>query len=149
MILFFTTITVVPLMLVFAGMAIDLTALGELKTRAQVAVDAGATAGAASIRFVKDVPECTKDCTGNWTLNTDVPRAYSALNGFANPDVTFDPAAPGVTVSVTSSIGTSFLRLIGITQLNTAASAKAVRKNIEQAVKDAEPPVPGRSALVK
>lgn len=149
MIIFFTTIVAVPLMLIFAGLAIDIAALGVLKDRVQVAADASATATAAAIHFVKDDPECVKDCAGHWAWSPAVATAYAQLNGFPVQDAQFDPATPRVSVVIGAAMPTSFLRLVGVNVLATAARADAVRTNVTQEVKDAEPPVPGRSALVR
>ena len=147
MIGFFVAIVVLPMMLIVAGLGIDVAALATLRDRAQLAADAAATAGAASTHFVKDVPECTVDCTGHWALNLDVPKAFASLNGFPEATIVFNPGEPSVAVTITTSLQTTLLRLIGITTLNTGAFAKAIRFNTDQAAKDQEPPAPGRSRL--
>src|SRR5690242_17172083 len=91
MIIFFVAVAVLPVSLLFAGLAIDLGALGVLRDRLQVAADAGAVAGASSIAWTKADHSCLTNCAGSWSLNLDVPKAYSALNGAPDPDVTFTP----------------------------------------------------------
>ena len=147
--IFFITVSVIPLMLIVAGLAIDLGALGVIRDRAQVAVDAAATAGASAIHFVKNDPTCISNCDGVWLLDTEIARQYAIQNGLPEPAITFDPSVPKVKVTGTASIGTSFLRLIGITHLDTSAAAVAIRTNVAQPDKDAEPPTPGRYRLTK
>ena len=144
---FFVTIVLVPMMLIVAGLGIDVSALATLRDRVQLAADAAAVAGASSIHFVKDIPECTVDCTGHWAMSLDIPRAYAALNGFNEATITFNPAEPSVTVTISTAMSTSLLRLIGIQVLSTGAISKAIRMNVDQAAKDAEPPAAGRSRL--
>jgi len=64
MIIFFTTILCLPLMLIVAGLGIDLAALATLRDKVQVAADAGAVAGASAIHFVKDDEKCEVNCPG-------------------------------------------------------------------------------------
>lgn len=148
--IFFVTVLVLPLMLVLSGLAIDLAALGTARDRAQVASDAAATAGASSIRFQKFDPDCVKDCGGIWILpSMNTVITYAEQNGFSDPTVVFSPAEPSVTVTVTGSSPTSFLRLLGFNRFDTIAMAKAIRTNVSQEEKDAANPTPGHSRLVQ
>ncbi len=145
MIIFFVGVLVIPLMLIFAGLTVDLGAFGVLRDKLQRAADSAATAGASAVTWQKTDPACSTNCSGVWTLNEDVSRAYSSLNGYTPASVSFDPAVPSVFVSVASVMDTSFLRLIGITSLASAAQAKAVRSNIDEP----ERSKPGRSRLTQ
>ena len=139
-----TTILVLPLMLIFAGIAVDVAAVGQRDAELQTCADAAATAAASSTYWVPPEPPETE---GHWDLDIAQASTYHVLNcpgaTLAAPTATGQP--PVVRVAVSGTSETSFLKILGIQQLAVAAVAEAVRKNTTEA----ERPDAGRSRLVK
>ena len=146
MILFFCSILVVPLVLMLGALTVDLPVLFRERVRAQAAADSAAVAGASSTTWLPDDPACVgPSCPGTWQVNPDVPKAYSALNGYPSPTVTTNLTTPSVRVVISTSTETVFARLIGLNRLSTTVVAEAIRRNIEEAQRLD----PGRSALTQ
>jgi Flp pilus assembly protein TadG len=144
-VLLFTTVTLV-LLLVFGGIAIDLTYFGSVRRELQRSMDAAALAGAGNLGFDDTVFPAARAAAQN----------YAGLNGYSdpaagiiglNPNVandangqivlgiwdgaTFAPSLDGTKVNAVrcqfaSTIPTSFLRLLGMADLPVSAQAIAI-----------------------
>jgi Flp pilus assembly protein TadG len=147
-VLLFTTALVVPVMLVLAGLAIDMAYLGEVKTQVQRSMDAAALAGAGNLGFNSSYFPGAYAAATNYALlnpfrvgtialapspgNADVPPASGTGNivlGIWN-GTTFAPSLDGTQVNAVKcqyarTIPTSFLRLLGVTTLPVSAQAIA------------------------
>jgi hypothetical protein len=144
MILFFCTILVVPLMILIGGLSVDLAALGQRDAKLQSCADSAVLAAASSTYWVEPEPPATE---GRWELDLSQVTRFHQLNcpgaALEAPTATGQPPTVAVTLRTVSE--TSLLRVIGLQQLNVAAHAKAVRRNILEA----ERPDPGRSRLTQ
>ena len=149
-ILLFTTILVVPLMIIFGGLAMDLAYHGTVDDELQRAMDAAALAGAGKLGFDASafgvVRQSAQDYavgnpyrsenlakqinTSNFTWTTANNSGDNIVLGIWNAG-TFTPSLEGNKVNAvrcqfSSSIPTSFLRLIGVNSLDSAAQAVAI-----------------------
>jgi Flp pilus assembly protein TadG len=149
-ILLFTTILVVPLMIIFAGLAMDLAYHGTVDDELQRAMDAASLAGAGKLGFDASafgaVRQSAQDYavgnpyrsenlakqinTSNFTWTTANNSGDNIVLGIWNAG-TFTPSLEGNKVNAvrcqfSSSIPTSFLRLIGVNSLDSAAQAVAI-----------------------
>jgi Flp pilus assembly protein TadG len=149
-ILLFTTVLVVPLMIIFGGLAMDLAYHGTVDDELQRAMDAAALAGAGKLGFDSKafgaVRQSAQDYavgnpyrsenlakqinTSNFTWTTANNSGDNIVLGIWNAG-TFAPSLEGNKVNAvrcqfSSSIPTSFLRLIGINSLPTTAQAVAI-----------------------
>lgn len=147
-VLLFTTALVVPVMLILAGLAIDMAYLGEVKTEVQRSMDAAALAGAGNLGFNSSFFPGAYAAATNYALlnpfrvgtialtpspgNADVPPAPGTGNivlGIWN-GTTFAPSLDGTQVNAVKcqyarTIPTSFLRLLGVTTVPVSAQAIA------------------------
>jgi Flp pilus assembly protein TadG len=142
-ILLFTTILVVPLMLIIGGLAMDLAYYGTVDDELQRSMDAAALAGAGKLGFDSSVFPTVrsfaqsyaslnhfKSGTINLNLNTGNDANGNIVLGIWNAG-TFTPSLDGSKVNsvrcqYSTTVPTSFLRLIGINSLATAAQAVAI-----------------------
>jgi Flp pilus assembly protein TadG len=142
-ILLFTTILVVPLMLIIGGLAMDLAYYGTVDDELQRSMDAAALAGAGKLGFDSSVFPTVrsfaqsyaslnhfKSGTINLNLNTGNDVNGNIVLGIWNAG-TFTPSLDGSKVNsvrcqYSTTVPTSFLRLIGINSLATAAQAVAI-----------------------
>lgn len=151
-ILLFTTVLVVPLMIIIAGLAMDLSYYGTVDDELQRSMDASALAGAGKLGFdnsvFPDVRQAAQDyatsnpyraentakqiTTSTFTQNPGNADSGNVVLGIWNGTTrTFTPSLNGSFVNAVkcryaSSIPTSFLKLIGLTSLSTAAGAIAI-----------------------
>jgi len=141
-ILLFTTILVVPLMIIIGGLAMDLAYYGAVDDELQRSMDAAALAGAGKLGFndtyfptarqwAHDYALLNPYRTGsiNLGLNTANSPAGNIVLGIWNGG-TFTPSLDGTKVNAVqcrfaTTVPTSFLRLIGVNSLNTGAMAIA------------------------
>lgn len=156
-ILLFVTVLVVPLMIVIAGLAMDLAYYGTVDDELQRAMDASALAGAGKLGFdgsafagarqaAQDYatrnPYRAENAAKQITTSTFTQNDNNAdpVNGnvilgiwngttraftpWASP--ADDPFVNAVKCQYASTIPTSFLKLIGLTRLSTAAQATAI-----------------------
>jgi len=146
-VLLFTTVTLV-LLLVFGGLAIDLTYFGTVRRELQRSMDAAALAGAGNLGFNDTAFPAVRAAAQN----------YAGLNGYSDPDPAkrgvslnlnvandlngqivlgiwngnnFTPSLNGTQVNAVlcqyaRPIPTSFLQLLGMTNLAVSARAIAV-----------------------
>ena len=142
-ILLFTTILVVPLMIIFGGLAMDLAYYGTVDDELQRSMDAAALAGAGKLGFDSSVFPTVRNFaqsyaatnqfkvgTINLNLNTGNDPNGNIVLGIWNAGA-FTPSLDGSKVNAvrcqySTTIPTSFLRLIGINSLATAAQAVAI-----------------------
>jgi Flp pilus assembly protein TadG len=144
-ILLFTTVLVVPLMLIIGGLALDLSYYGTVDDQLQRSMDAAALAGAGKLGFDDSVFPTVRSFAQNYAsintfksgtisldLNTaNTPSGNIVLGIWNDATRTFTPSTDGTFVNAvrcrySSSVPTSFLRLIGLNSLATAAQATAV-----------------------
>jgi Flp pilus assembly protein TadG len=141
-ILLFTTILVVPLMIIIGGLAMDLAYYGTVDDELQRSMDAAALAGAGKLGFndtffpaarqwARDYALLNPYRTGsvNLDLNTANNPAGNIVLGIWN-GATFTPSLDGTQVNAVqcrfaTTVPTSFLRLIGVNSLGTGAMAIA------------------------
>jgi hypothetical protein len=141
-ILLFTTILVVPLMIIIGGLAMDLAYYGTVDDELQRAMDAAALAGAGKLGFndtyfpaarqwARDYALLNPYRVGsiNLDLNTANNPGGNIVLGIWNGG-TFTPSLDGTRVNAVqcrfaTTVPTSFLRLIGLNSLNTGAMAIA------------------------
>ena len=141
-ILLFTTILVVPLMIIIGGLAMDLAYYGAVDDELQRTMDAAALAGAGKLGFndtffpaarqwARDYALLNPYRTGSVTLdlNTANNPAGNIVLGIWNGS-TFTPSLDGTQVNAVqcrfaTTVPTSFLRLIGVNSLGTGAMAIA------------------------
>jgi len=142
-ILLFTTILVVPLMIIFGGLAMDLAYFGTVDDELQRSMDAAALAGAGKLgfdssafptvrSFAQSYASINPFRTGtiNLDLNTGNDVNGNIVLGIWNAGA-FTPSLDGSKVNAvrcqySTTVPTSFLRLIGINSLATAAQAVAI-----------------------
>ena len=141
-ILLFTTILVVPLMIIIGGLAMDLAYYGAVDDELQRTMDAAALAGAGKLGFndtyfpaarqwARDYALLNPYRTGtvNLNLNTANAPGGNIVLGIWNGS-TFAPSLDGTKVNAVqcrfaTAVPTSFLRVIGINSLNSGAMAIA------------------------
>ena len=141
-ILLFTTVLVVPLMIIIGGLAMDLAYYGAVDDDLQRSMDAAALAGAGKLGFndtyFPTARQWARDYallnpyrmgTINLDLNTANTPTGNIVLGIWNGS-TFAPSLDGTRVNAVqcrfaTTIPTSFLRLIGLNSLNTGAMAIA------------------------
>jgi Flp pilus assembly protein TadG len=142
-ILLFTTVLVVPLMLIISGLALDLSYYGTVDDQLQRSMDAAALAGAGKLGFDDSVFPTVrsfaqtyasinhfKSGTISLDLNTANNPSGNIVLGIWNAG-TFTPSLDGSRVNAvrcqySTTVPTSFLRLIGINSLAAAAGAVAI-----------------------
>ena len=142
-ILLFTTILVVPLMIIFGGLAMDMAYYGTVDDEIQRAMDAAALAGAGKLGFdssafptvrtyAQTYATVNKFKTGTISLsaNTSNDPAGNIVLGIWNSGV-FTPSLDGSRVNAVrcqyqTTVQTSFLRLVGINTLAAGAQAVAI-----------------------
>jgi Flp pilus assembly protein TadG len=141
-ILLFTTVLVVPLMIIIGGLAMDLAYYGTVDDELQRSMDAAALAGAGKLGFndtyfpaarqwARDYALLNPYRVGNINLdlNTANNPGGNIVLGIWNGN-TFTPSLDGTQVNAVqcrfaTTVPTSFLRLIGLNSLNTGAMAIA------------------------
>lgn len=142
-ILLFTTILVVPLMIIFGGLAMDMAYYGTVDDEIQRAMDAAALAGAGKLGFdssafptvrsnAQTYATVNKFKTGTISLsaNTSNDPAGNIVLGIWNSGI-FTPSLDGSRVNAVrcqyqTTVQTSFLRLVGINTLAAGAQAVAI-----------------------
>jgi hypothetical protein len=142
-ILLFTTILVVPLMIIFGGLAMDLAYHGTVDDELQRSMDAAALAGAGKLgfdssafptvrSFAQSYASSNQFRTGtiNLNLNTGNDANGNIVLGIWNAGA-FTPSLDGSKVNAvrcqySTTVPTSFLRLIGVNSLDAAAQAVAI-----------------------
>ncbi len=142
-ILLFTTVLVVPLMIIFGGLAMDLAYFGTVDDELQRAMDAAALAGAGKLGFDSTVFPTVRSFaqsyassnpfkvgTINLNLNTGNDPSGNIVLGIWNAG-TFTPSLDGSQVNAvrcqySTTVPTSFLKLIGVNSLTAAAQAVAI-----------------------
>jgi Flp pilus assembly protein TadG len=146
-ILLFTTALVVPLMIIFGGLALDLAHVGTVDNEVQRSLDAAALAGAGQLRFDSSVFPAARTWAQNYALlnpfraggatpatinlNLNTPNA-------ANGDIvlgnwngsSFTPSLDGTQVNAVlcryqTTVPMTFLRLLGFTGLPVSGEAIA------------------------
>lgn len=147
-VLIFTTVLVVPLMIIFGGLALDLAYLGAVNNEVQRSMDAAALAGAGQLRFDSSVFPNAR----TWAQNYALLNPYRALTAASTNTITLDvntantasgdivlgiwngssftPSLNGTQVNAVlcryqTTAPTSFLRLLGFTSLPVARQAIA------------------------
>lgn len=141
-VLLFTTILVVPLMIIIGGLAIDLAYYGAVDDELQRTMDAAALAGAGKLGFndtffpaarqwARDYALANPYRTGTVSLNLNTANnpGGNIVLGIWNGS-TFTPSLDGTQVNAVqcrfaTTVPTSFLRVIGINSLNSGAMAIA------------------------
>jgi Flp pilus assembly protein TadG len=141
-ILLFTTVLVVPLMIIIGGLAMDLAYYGTVDDELQRSMDAAALAGAGKLGFndtyfpaarqwARDYALLNPYRVGNINLdlNTANNPGGNIVLGIWNGS-TFMPSLDGTQVNAVqcrfaTTVPTSFLRLIGLNSLNTGAMSIA------------------------
>jgi len=139
-ILLFTTVLVVPLMIIIGGLAMDLAYYGTVDDELQRSMDAAALAGAGKLGFDDTYFPAARQWARDYALlnpyrvgniNLDLNTANSPggniVLGIWNGS-TFTPSLDGTQVNAVqcrfaTTVPTSFLRLIGVNSLNTGAMA--------------------------
>ena len=142
-ILLFTTILAVPLMIIFGGLAMDLAYHGTVDDELQRSMDAAALAGAGKLGFDSSVFPTVRSFaqsyassnqfrtgTINLNLNTGNDANGNIVLGIWNAGA-FTPSLDGSKVNAvrcqySTTVPTSFLRLIGVNTLDAAAQAVAI-----------------------
>jgi Flp pilus assembly protein TadG len=141
-ILLFTTILVVPLMIIIGGLAMDLAYYGTVDDELQRSMDAAALAGAGKLGFNDTYFPAARQWASDYALLNPyrVGNINLDLNTANNPGGnivlgiwnggTFTPSLDGSQVNAVqcrfaTTVPTSFLRLIGVNSLNTGAMAIA------------------------
>jgi Flp pilus assembly protein TadG len=146
-VLLFTIVLVVPLMIIFGGLALDLAHLGTVDNEVQRSLDAAALAGAGQLRFDSSVFPAARTSAQNYALlnpfraggatpatinlNLNTPNAANGniVLGIWNGS-SFAPSLDGTQVNAVlcqyqSTVPTSFLRLVGFTSLPVSGQAIA------------------------
>ncbi len=142
-ILLFTTVLVVPLMIIFGGLAMDMAYYGTVDDELQRAMDAAALAGAGKLSFDSSVFPTVRSFAQSYAtansfrtgtislgLNTANDPAGNIVLGIWNAGV-FTPSLDGSRVNAVrcqyqTTVPTSFLRLIGVNSLSAGAQAVAI-----------------------
>jgi Flp pilus assembly protein TadG len=139
-ILLFTTVLVVPLMIIIGGLALDLAYYGTVDDELQRSMDAAALAGAGKLGFNDTYFPAARQWAHDYALLNPyrVGNINLDLNTANNPSgnivlgiwngSTFTPSLDGTRVNAVqcrfaTTVPTSFLRLIGLNSLNTGAMA--------------------------
>src|SRR5262245_48045336 len=147
-ILIFTTVLVVPLTIIFGGLAFDLAHLGTVDDEIQRSLDAAALAGAGNLGFNSSAFPAARAAAQNYALlnpihNGGATQATINLNlntaNAANGDIvlgiwsgsSFTPSLNGTQVNSVlcryqTTMPTTFLRLLGFTGLPAAGQAIAI-----------------------
>lgn len=146
-VLLFTTVLVVPLMIIFGGLALDLAYLGAVDNEVQRSLDAAALAGAGQLRFDSSVFPAARTWAQNYaalnpyragsptpstinlSLNTPNAASGNIVLGIWN-GASFTPSLDGTQVNAVlcqyqTTAPTSFLRLLGFTSLPVSGQAIA------------------------
>src|SRR5437870_1422063 len=146
-VLIFTTVLVVPLMIIFGGLALDLAHLGTADDEVQRSLDAAALAGAGKLGFDSSAFPAARSWAQNYALLNPLRKAGATqatinlnLNtpNAANGDIvlgiwngsSFTPSLDGTQVNAVlcryqTTIPMTFLRLLGFTSLPVAGEAIA------------------------
>jgi hypothetical protein len=146
-ILLFSTALVVPLMIIIGGLALDLAYYGTVDDELQRTVDAAALAGAGKLGFNNTFFPAARQWAHNYGLlnpyrigYVDLTPGDPTFNAANDPNggivlgiwngTTFTPSLSSNQVNAvkcryTTTVPTSFLRLLGINTLSTGASAIA------------------------
>ena len=154
-ILLFTTVLVVPLMIIFGGLALDLAHLGTADDELQRSLDAAALAGAGKLGFDSSVFPTARAWAQNYALlnpirtppyppSPGVNPTWASVNlnlntpNTANGDIvlgiwngsSFTPSLDGTQVNAVlcryqTTVSMTFLRLLGFTSLPVAGEAIA------------------------
>lgn len=139
-ILLFTTVLVVPLMIIIGGLALDLAYYGTVDDELQRSMDAAALAGAGKLGFNDTYFPAARQWAHDYALLNPyrVGNINLDLNTANNPSgnivlgiwngSTFTPSLDGTRVNAVqcrfaTTVPTSFLRLIGLNSLNAGAMA--------------------------
>jgi len=146
-ILLFTTALVVPLMIIFGGLALDLAHLGTVDNEVQRSLDAASLAGAGQLRFDSSVFPAARTWAQNYALlnpfraggptPATINLNLNTPNG-ANGDIvlgiwngsSFTPSLDGTQVNAVlcryqTTVPMTFLRLLGFTALPVSGEAIA------------------------
>jgi Flp pilus assembly protein TadG len=141
-ILLFTTVAVVPIMIVMGGLAMDIAYLGSVDAELQRSMDASALAGAGKLGFNDSVFPAARLSAQQYAASNSYRVGSVNLNlntaNAANGDIVlgiwngsgFTPSLDGTQVNAvlcrhSTQVPTSFLRLLGLNSLNAAAEAIA------------------------
>ena len=142
-ILLFTTILVVPLMIILGGLAMDMAYYGTVDDELQRAMDSASLAGAGKLGFDSSVFPTVRSFaqsyasanrfkvgTINLGLNTANDPNGNIVLGIWNAGI-FTPSLDGSKVNAvrcqySTTVPTSFLKLIGINSLAAGAQAVAI-----------------------
>jgi Flp pilus assembly protein TadG len=142
-ILLFTTILVVPLMIIFGGLAMDMAYYGTVDDEIQRAMDSAALAGAGKLGFDSSAFPTVRAYAQNYatlnrfksgtislSANTSNDPAGNIVLGIWNSGI-FTPSLDGSRVNAVrcqyqTTVQTSFLRLVGINTLAAGAQAVAI-----------------------
>jgi Flp pilus assembly protein TadG len=142
-ILMFTTVLVVPLMIILGGLAMDMAYYGTVDDELQRAMDSASLAGAGKLGFDSSVFPTVRSFaqsyasanhfkvgTINLGLNTANDPNGNIVLGIWNAG-TFTPSLDGSKVNAvrcqySTAVPTSFLKLIGINSLAAGAQAVAI-----------------------
>ena len=149
-ILLFTTVLVVPFMLVMVGLAIDISYYGDVDAELQRSMDAAALAGVSKLGFSTEQFHDARVAASQYAqandyrggtvslslnekaggLNLDPVHGDIVLGVWDPATRTFSPSDNGnlvdsVQVRHSTTISTSFLKVIGITGLTAGAAAVA------------------------
>src|SRR5262245_22604500 len=147
-ILIFTTVLVVPLTIIFGGLAFDLAHLGTVDDEIQRSLDSAALAGAGKLGFDSSVFPAARAWAQNYALlnpihNGGATQATINLNlntaNAANGDIvlgiwngsSFTPSLDGTQVNSVlcryqTTVPMTFLRLLGFTSLAAGGQAIAI-----------------------
>jgi len=147
-VLLFTTVLVVPLMIIFGGLALDLAHLGTVDDQIQKSLDAAALAGAGNLGFNSSAFPAARAAAQNYaslnplrlgsatlaTVNLNLNTA-NASNGDIVLGIwsgsSFTPSLDGTQVNSVlcryqTTVPMTFLRLLGFTGLPAAGQAIAI-----------------------
>src|SRR5215510_5068838 len=147
-ILLFTTVLVVPLLIIFGGLALDLAHFGTVDDQIQKSLDAAALAGAGNLGFNSSAFPAARAAAQNYaslnplrlgsatlaTVNLNLNTA-NASNGDIVLGIwsgsSFTPSLDGTQVNSVlcryqTTMNTTFLRLLGITSLPVNGHAIAI-----------------------
>ena len=146
-VLIFTTALVVPLMIIFGGLALDLAHVGTVDDEIQRSLDAAALAGAGKLGFDSSVFPAARAWAQNYALLNPIHNGGTTLATInlnlntpntANGDIvlgiwngsSFTPSLDGTQVNAVlcryqTTVPMTFLRLLGFTSLPAAGEAIA------------------------
>ena len=146
-VLIFTTVLVVPLMIIFGGLALDLAHVGTVDDEIQRSLDAAALAGAGKLGFDSSVFPAARAWARNYALLNPLHNGGTTLatinlnlntSNTANGDIvlgiwngsSFTPSLDGTKVNAVlcrhqTTVPMTFLRLLGLTSLPAAGEAIA------------------------